>query len=192
MSWLMGSVQRLCQSSLQGAQSCLQCTLKSKCGLKANTPWCERNWKNMESEALVHQGVQQSLLWLWLVLCCLINSLLITFKAKWSSSRGTSETNLGQHRRDDGSFHLAEPSVKQLSPSEHNIVLSLPFLTTHFLHPFTYFFHFLTCPPITTGSPLCFACFQLDRREAGMKGWRKSFGSRRNGFTPLIHRRQAS
>lgn len=95
-----------------------------------------------------------------------------------SSHRGTSETSLGQHWRDDGIVHPDEPSVKQLSPSEHNIVLSLPFLTSHFFHPFAYFFHFLTCsvPPPHRVS-LCSACFQLDRREAGMKGWRKSSGA---------------
>lgn len=72
----MGAMQQhSLPTSLEGAQSGLQCTLKSKCGVNGNIEWCERNRRNMESQALVCKACSSSVM-------PLINSLLITFTAK--------------------------------------------------------------------------------------------------------------
>lgn len=71
-------------------------------------------------------------------------------------------------------FHtLMNRPALQLSPSEHNTVVSRPLLTV----PFSHGFH----PRLGLSS-----C-QLDVRDEGLE---EVLGSRRKGFTPLIHRRK--
>lgn len=76
-------------------------------------------------------------------------------------------------------YTLVNLPSHQLPPSEHNVGLSLPFLISHFFHPF------VLSPSGSLSTVHAFNYTEGGRDE----GLEEVLGSRRNGFTPLIHRR---
>lgn len=179
-------------TSLESVQSCVWCTLESKRVVNTNT---EQEAERQEKDGRWGSGALRRAA---ASVVALMNSLLITFTAKWSR-RGVEQSSLGQYlTRALGSstLHPDKPFfslVITIWVCQIHIPSSLPSLTSTFsIHlPALYFSLLLLSSDIFSPSPgslllYMFSIRQKGDRDGGLKG---ELGSRRKGFTPLIHRR---